>query len=529
LVHEKKASRLRAREGWLSGLNPTVAIVSKSLVLVVVVFTVLMTDAASVAFSTLREGIVSTLKWYYIALVAFVLGFAIWLMMSRFGHIKLGRDDEKPEFSFFSWFAMLFGAGMGIGLVFWSVAEPLTHFESNPFLQNPGSPRAAEVAMRLTFFHWGLHPWAIYAVVGLALAYFSFRRGLPLTIRSTLYPLLGERIYGPWGHAIDILSIFATIFGVATSLGLGMQQVNTGLYVVGGWEVSISHQLILIGVVTSLAVISVATGLEVGIRRLSELNILLSVLVLAFVFIYGPTRLLVLGVMQSTGDYIQNVVWLSLWTDATLDTGWQGGWTTFYWGWWISWAPFVGMFIARISRGRTVREFVAGVLIVPTLITFIWFGIMGGTALHLELDQAADLITPVNEDMTLGIYAMFTALDSGAIGLIAAVLATLLIATFFVTSSDSGTLVINTIMSVGDPDPPISHRVIWGVSEGAVAAVLLIGGGLTALQAASISAALPFSVIMIFMMIALVNGLKSDPGARILVHPNEVRSPSPGE
>ena len=501
---------MRATSGWLKGLNPTVAIVSKSLILVFVLFGFLMTDLASATFAAVQSSIIATLSWLYIAIVALALIIVLWLMVGRFGNVKLGQPDEKPEFGYFSWFCMLFAAGMGIGLIFWSIAEPVTHFQGNPFTSHVEDPAAAQTAMRVTFLHWGLHPWAIYSLIGLILAYFGFRKGLPLTVRSALHPLIGDRIYGPIGHAVDILSIFATTFGVATSLGLGAAQINTGLEHLFGLSVSVPHQLIIIGVITAVAVASVASGLDRGIKLLSQANIWMAAALLAFVFSFGPTGFLIEYFLQTLGDYMQNIVWMSVWTDANQNRGWQASWTTFYWGWWISWAPFVGMFIARISRGRTIREFIAGVLLMPTLVTFIWLSIMGGTALHMQLHGVADIAGAVNESTTLALYSTIEALDPGLVGTIIAGFATLLIATFFITSSDSGTLVVNTILSLGSRNPPLEHRVLWGISEGAVAAALLLAGGLSALQAAAISAALPFAVIMIFMTIGLIKALHDE-------------------
>ena len=501
---------MQAQSGWLKGLNPTVAIISMAVVVLFVLFGALMTDTASLVFDSVKDAILYAMKWYYIAVVAGLLFFVIWLLFSPYGSIRLGDDDERPEFGYFAWFSMLFGAGMGIGLVFWSIAEPIYHFQSNPFIAEGGTAHAAQVAMRLTFFHWGLHPWAIYVVVALALAYFSYRRKLPLTIRSALYPILGERIYGPIGHAADILAVFGTIFGVATSLGLGVQQMNTGLNHLFGVPISLSMQMGLIAVISTIATISVVSGVGKGVRILSELNLWLSLGILAFFLIFGPTRYLLNGFLQYTGDYLWNVIPLSLWTATNQDSDWQNWWTAFYWGWWIAWAPFVGMFIARISRGRTIREFILGVLLVPTILAFIWLNLFGGTALYLELFGPGGIGDAVTEDVTIALYTTFEKMDVGFMGTVGAFVATLLIATYFITSSDSGTLVINTILSVGDAEPPVVHRVFWGLGEGVVAAVLLAAGGLTALQTASITAALPFSVIIIVMAIGLVRALREE-------------------
>jgi choline/glycine/proline betaine transport protein len=520
-----------AEKGFLKGLNPTVAVWSKFIVFALVIFAAVWTETAGGVFSAVKDWMIHALKWYYLGIVAIFLFFTIYLMFSRFGNIRLGDDDERPEFGYFSWFSMLFGAGMGIGLVFWSIAEPIYHFQGNPFIGDGMSiaaetPRAAQVAMRLTFFHWGLHPWAIYVIVGLALAYFAYRRKLPLTIRSSLYPLIGERIYGPIGHAADILAIFGTVFGVATSLGLGVQQMATGLYELTGVGFFVTEvtndageitrspndvaMLVLIAVISAVATLSVVSGVGKGVKILSELNLWLSIAILVFLIVFGPTRYLLNLFLQSTGDYLAHVVPLSMWADANLDRPWQGWWTAFYWGWWIAWAPFVGMFIARISRGRTIRDFVIGVLIVPTLLAFVWITLFGGTALHIEIFGEGGISEAVSKDLTSALYVTFDKMDVGVVGTIFSAVATLLIATYFVTSSDSGTLVVNTLLSMGDPEPPMVHRIIWGLSEGAVAAVLLLAGGLSALQTASITAALPFSVIMIFMCIGLMQSLRTE-------------------
>jgi len=502
---------VRAASGFLKGLNPTVSIISKIIIVLFVLFGTLMTETASQTFDALKIYIILGMKWYYIGVVAFFLFFVIWLLSSRYGDVRLGDDDEKPEFSYFSWFAMLFGAGMGIGLVFWSIAEPIYHFQSNPFLTEDMTPQqAAQIAMRLTFLHWGLHPWAIYVIVGLSLSYFAYRKKLPLTIRSALYPLLGDKIYGPWGHAADILAVFGTVFGLATSLGLGAQQMNTGLNQMFGLEVSKMNQLILIFIVTAIATWSVVSGVGRGVKILSELNLWLSLFLLVIFLVFGPTHYLINAFLQNTGDYIAHVIPLSLWTDAFYSREWQDSWTTFYWGWWIAWSPFVGIFIARISRGRTIREFVLGVLLVPTLLAFLWLTLFGGTALYIELMGEGGIVNAVKSDLTIALYTTFDKMNMGLWGTLASGIATILIATYFITSSDSATLVVNTILSVGDENPPMMHRIFWGMGEGVVAGVLLILGGLQALQTASITAALPFSVIILIMIYGLVKALREE-------------------
>lgn len=504
---------MRAERGFFKGLNPVMATVALVVVFLFVMFGAFSPDLAASWFQGASSGIIAMFKWYYILVVAGFLGFSLFLLFSRFGDLKLGDDDQAPEFGYFAWFSMLFGAGMGIGLVFWSIAEPIYHFQSNPFLSEEaaGTREAAGIAMRLTYFHWGLHPWAIYVIVGLSLAFFAYRRKLPLSIRAVLYPLIGDRIYGPWGHAVDVLAVFGTIFGVATSLGFGVVQMNTGLNHLFGLPISQTWQLVLIAVISCIATASVVSGVGKGVKILSEVNLWLSLAILGFFLFFGPTAYLLNFFVQGIGDYLLNIVPLSFWTNAGAvpdgTSGWQNSWTAFYWGWWIAWAPFVGMFIARISRGRTVREFVLGVLLVPALLGMLWLTVFGGTALHLELWGSGGIVEAVNEDVTLALYKTVEAMPAGVFGTLFAGVATLLIATYFITSSDSGTLVITTLLSVGDMEPPTLHRVIWGLGEGFVAAVLLLSGGLGALQAASVIAALPFSVIMLFMCWGLVRGL----------------------
>ena len=526
---------MQAQSGPLKGLNPTVTLIASFVVMAFVIFGAVATETAGGVFTAVKDAIIGGLKWYYIGIVAFFLFFVVYLMFSRFGGIRLGDDDDRPEFSRFSWFAMLFGAGMGIGLLFWSIAEPIYHFQSNPFVGEATSQATkAQVAMRLTFFHWGLHPWAIYVIVGLTLAYFHFRRKLPLTIRSAFYPLIGERIYGPIGHAADVLAVFGTIFGIATSLGLGVQQMTTGLYHITGWSMfvtpvldeagqqvmraegvpavtgSITMQLILIAVISAIATLSVVSGVGRGVRILSELNLWLSILILVFLITFGPTAYLLQFYLQSVGDYAQSVIPLSLWTDANGQSQWQSWWTAFYWGWWIAWAPFVGMFIARISKGRTIREFVTGVLLVPTMLGFLWLILFGGTAVNIEMFGPGGIAEAVQDDVTLALYKTFEQMQAGIFSTLAAIVATMLLVTYFVTSSDSGTLVITTLLAAGDPEPPMVHRIVWGLGEGLVAAVLLLAGGLSALQTASIAAALPFSLIMIAMIYGLLRALNEE-------------------
>jgi len=497
----------RRRLGRFGTVNPTVFGVSFVVVVAFVLYSVIWTGPASRLFGAAQDAVIDALGWGYILAVAVFLIFVLGVLISRYGTITLGDPGERPAYGTVSWIAMLFSAGMGIGLIFWSVAEPIFHYAAPPF-GAAETAESAQLALRYTFFHWGLHAWATYIVIAMALAYFAYRRKLPLTTRSLLYPLIGDRIYGPIGHAVDVFAIFGTLFGVATSLGLGVLQINTGLNELVGLEIAPSTQLVLIAVVTAFATASVASGLDVGILRLSQLNILLSAVILAFVLAFGPTQFILANLVQATGDYLQNLPSMSFYTDALLDTGWQADWTMFYWGWWIAWSPFVGMFIARVSRGRSIREFIVGVLFVPTGATFVWLATFGGLALHTELMGVGGLVEAVQTDVALALYV---ALGQLPLSSIVAALATLLIVTYFVTSSDSGSLVIDIIAAGGSVQTARGTRVFWAVSEGLVAAALLLAGGLAALQTASIVAGLPFAVIMVFVCFGLGRALRQDP------------------
>ena len=486
-------------------INPPVFYTSAALIVGFVLLGVIAPENTSTVFSAVQTWIVNTFGWFYVLAVAIFVVFALGLAASPYGRIRLGMDDSRPSYTYLSWFAMLFSAGMGIGLMFFGVAEPIMHF-TNPPVGEGGTIAAAREAMTITFFHWGLHAWAIYAVVGLALAYFSFRYNLPLTIRSALFPLLGDRIHGPLGHAADIFAVFGTMFGVATSLGLGVLQINAGLEHLFGVSQSTGMHLLLITIITLCATASVVTGLDAGIKRLSELNIVLALGLVLFILAVGPTIFLLRALVQNTGAYLGEVVGKTFTLYAYEPNEWIGGWTLFYWAWWIAWSPFVGMFIARISRGRTIREFVLGVLFVPVGFTFAWLTIFGNSAIALDLGTAAGQISAaVSTDIPL---ALFTFLEYLPLSGITSVLATVLVVTFFVTSSDSGSLVIDTITSGGHDHTPVWQRVFWALTEGAVAAVLMLAGGLKALQTASITAALPFTIIMLFVCYGLLRSLR---------------------
>ncbi|MDH5670523.1 MAG: BCCT family transporter [Myxococcales bacterium] len=457
-------------------------------------------------FGDLLSLIARNFGWFYIVSVGVLAGFSLWLAGTRHGAVRLGKDHERPEFHTLSWLAMLFSAGMGIGLLFFGVAEPIMHFTAPPEAE-ARSVQAARDAMLLTFFHWGLHAWGVYVVVGLALAYFHFRHDLPMSLRSCLHPVLGERIWGRAGDLIDLLSVFATIFGLATSLGLGAMQINAGLSHVFGVPSGANVQLVIIAVITLCATASVVSGLHAGIRRLSELNMLLAGLLLGFVLLAGPTLFLLDAFVDNIGYYLRSVVHRTFMRDAYRNNDWLASWTIFYWAWWIAWSPFVGTFIARISRGRTVREFVLGVLLVPTLLTFVWLTVFGNTALHMQLLDGKPIAGAVEANSATAIYAMLAELPASAA---TAPLTVVLVALFFVTSSDSGSLVVDMLTSGGHPDPPIWQRIFWALTEGAVAAALLVFGGLQALQSAAISAGLPLAIVLLLVAFGLVRALRAE-------------------
>ncbi|KAA5801631.1 BCCT family transporter [Alkalicaulis satelles] len=483
-------------------IEPAVFFPAAILAVAGVAFAVLAGDQAEAVFTTIRDVITQYAGWVYsVGVGAFLTG-AFVVALSDWGRIRLGPQDSEPEYGFLPWFAMLFSAGMGIGLMFFAVAEPLTHYLNAPHAE-PETLEAAQQSMVLTFFHWGVHAWAVYAIVGLSLAYFAFRHGLPLTIRSALYPLIGERIYGPLGHIVDVLAILGTLFGVATSLGYGVTQINAGLNTLFGVAIAVEIQVGLIAVITLIATGSVLAGLDAGIRRLSVFNLSLATALLVFVLIAGPTLFLISAYVQNIGEYISSLASLTFNVDAYGDGGWISDWTLFYWGWWISWSPFVGMFIARISRGRTIREFILGTLLGPALFTFAWMTIYGNSALRLALsDAAAPLVELVRAEETP--LALFAFLDTLPFASITSVAAIILVTTFFVTSSDSGSLVKATLATGGSLNPPVWQRLSWALLEGLVAGVLLVAGGLAALQSATIAAALPFTLVIILAFIGLV-------------------------
>ncbi len=496
---------------WGFDFHPEVFIVSAVLILLFVFFTILFKEPAENAFGAVQGAIAEGMGWFMVLAVSLYLIFVIVLAFSRFGSIRIGGPDSTPEFPTFAWVAMLISAGMGIGLMFWSVAEPIYHFQDPPApIGNiePGTTDAAQQALGITFFHWGFHAWGIYALVGLALAFFAYNQGLPLTFRSVFYPLLGDRIYGWPGNTIDIIAVASTLFGLATSLGFGVQQVNAGFNFLFGLADNVGVQVGLIAIITGFATASVVSGLDAGVRRLSELNMILAGLLMVFVLLAGPTLFIMGSFVQTMGYYVAALPTLSFWTETFTDSNWQNGWTVFYWGWWVSWSPFVGTFIARVSKGRTVREFILGVLLLPSLLTFLWMATFGGTALNLELsDQGGTIAAAVEENVATALFVMLQELPlTGLISFVGVVL----VVVFFVTSSDSGSLVVDNLTSGGKTDSPVTQRIFWAVMEGVVAAVLLLGGGLQALQTAAITTGLPFALILLVMCYSLYRGLEEE-------------------
>lgn len=487
-------------------VNGPVFFTSSIIIIISIALTLIFKEQAEGYFDTIQNFVANNGGWFFVLCVNIYLIFVLYLAFSKFGKIRIGGKDAKPEFKTLSWFAMLFSAGMGIGLLFWSIAEPINHF-MNPPLTEGGTPEAAQEAMNFTFLHWGFHAWGIYALVGLSLAYFTYSHGLPLTIRSVFYPVLGDKIYGKRGDIIDIFAVLATLFGLATSLGLGVQQIAAGLAHVFGLDSGITTQIFLIAGITAIATVSVVLGVDKGVKFLSEWNMRIAVLMLLLVLILGPTIFIFQSFVQNTGSYFYSFLDIASWTESYTGNDWQNAWTVFYWGWWIAWSPFVGMFIARISKGRSIREFILGVLIVPSLITFFWITAFGSTSIQQVLSGDQTIVNAVNDNVAT---ALFVFLEEFPFAVALNIIGVILIAGFFVTSSDSGSLVVDSLTSGGKIDAPVGQRVFWAVAEGAVAAVLLIGGGLQALQTASIVTGLPFAFILLFMCYSLYTGVRDE-------------------
>ncbi|MBW4014768.1 BCCT family transporter [Moraxella osloensis] len=487
-------------------VNRPVFIASALLIVGFIIFGSLFGELAGEVFNQLQSFITHRFRWLFIILMNVTVVFSLYIALSRYGDIRLGHQTEHPEYSLLSWFGMLFSAGIGIGLLYWGTAEPLYHFMSPPMGQAE-TVEAAKQAMSISFLHWGIHAWALYCVVALSLAYFHYRRGLPLSIRSVLYPLIGQKIYGKWGHVVDTLAVFGTMFGVVTSLGLGAMQINAGFSNVFGIPNNVPVQLCLIAIITAMATLSVMMGLDKGIKRLSDINIVLTVLLLGFMLFFGPTQFIIDSFIENIGNYASQLIPLGFWSEAYSNTDWQANWTIFYWAWWVSWSPFVGIFVARISRGRTIREFIFGVLFIPMLLLFFWFTTFGGSAVHMELMGNYGLIEAVKADYGSAIFKLIEYYPlTKPITLVIVVMIML----WFVTSSDSASLVIDMLTAGGDTNPPKIQRLFWALSQGVIAAVLLVAGGLSALQAVAIIAGFPFAIVVFVMMYCLWRGLTRD-------------------
>lgn len=477
-----------------------------ALIIIAVGYGALQPESFEAVTTTVKNFVASRFGWYYMLLMSFMVALTIFFILSPYGKIRLGKDHERPQFSIVTWIAMLFSAGMGIGLVFYGAAEPLSHFAIDPATEDPNTAEAFKEGLRQSYFHWGLHVWAMYGVVALSLAFFQFRKGDPGLISSTLKPIFGDKMKGPWGILVDVLAVFATTFGVATSLGFGAVQINAGLNHLFGFEIGMQSQFIIIAVVTVLFIASAWSGLSKGIKYLSNTNLVVALVLLGLVVILGPTLLIFNMFTETFGGYLSNLVEMSMRT-APLDEGrraWLDGWTIFYWAWWISWAPFVSMFIARISRGRTIREFLIGVLIAPTVLGAFWFAAFGSTAVDIQMSGKVDL-TQFSTELT--IFEMF---DVMPWSLMLSAAAIILIASFFITSADSATFVLGMQSTNGSLTPPNNVKLIWGLIQSTIAVILLSVNGLTALQNTIIIAALPFSFIMLLMVVALIKALREE-------------------
>ncbi|WP_438862655.1 choline BCCT transporter BetT [Neptunicella sp.] len=488
-------------------LNPAVFYPAAMIIFLLSLFAALFPHTAKSLFATIQATIISNASWFYVLSVAIILVSVVYLGISRYGEIKLGPDHSTPKYNQLTWLSMLFSAGMGIGLMFFGVAEPVMHFLSPP-TADPATLEAARQAMLMTFFHWGLHAWGIYAVVALMLAFFAYRHNLPLTLRSALYPLIGEKIYGPIGHMVDIFAVIGTVFGVATSLGFGAAQVNSGLHYLYNLPININMQIMIVILISLMAVASVASGLDKGVRRLSELNMVLAAALVLLILALGSTVFLLEAFVQNTGAYLSNLVSNTFNLFAYDKTDWIGGWTIFYWGWWLAWAPFVGLFIAKISRGRTIREFILGVLLVPTTFTLLWMTVFGNSAIELIFNQGfTELGQAVQNDTA---SALFHFLEYFPMASFLSGIAILMVMVFFVTSADSGSLVVDMLCSNGETNTPVWQRIFWASIAGIVAIALMLADGLEALQTMTIASALPFTLVLMLGLVGLFKALRID-------------------
>lgn len=489
-------------------INPPVFWISAIIIIGSMIVEIACDQTITHIFSYLRLWVCEYTGWFFVLVVNVILLYMIFLFFSKYGKLKLGGRESRPEFNFFAWFSMIFCAGIGIGLVFYGVAEPLFHYVTPPPMGVAAkSVEAANLAMALTFFHWGLHGWAIYCLVGLGLGFFAFSKKLPLTISSVFYPIIGKKIYGPMGSAIDIFACVATLFGVATSLAMAVFQVNAGLNYILGIPINPTVQVILVIVITIGVIVSVIGGLYSGIKRLSIITIIVALFLMTFVFIAGPTSFILNAIPQNLGNYFSRFLEMSFFTETFSGTHWQNSWTIFYWAWWVTWSPFVGMFIARISKGRTIKEFIFGVLVAPTLMAFLWFTVFGTSALYMEMFQGTGMSGAMDEEISTVIFTFFENLRLSGISSITGII---LAALFFITSSNSATLVLSIMTAGGKTNPPNSQRVFWASIQGGVAIALMLHGGLECLQSATLVAGLPLTVILLAMLFSLKKGLKKE-------------------
>ncbi len=500
--------------------NP-VFVVSGLTIVAFVFITLALQDSVGPLFGSLRAWLTSTLDWFFLSSANIFVLVCLFLIVSPLGKVRIGGAHAKPDYTYPGWFAMLFAAGMGIGLMYFGVSEPISHFSSSmggttvengvrtdwaPLGAAADDPVAARnLGMAATIFHWGLHPWAIYAIVALALAIFTYNKGLPLTIRSVFYPIFGEKVWGWVGHVIDTLAVFATLFGLATSLGFGAEQASAGLEYLYGLPNNDASRVFLILAITAVALGSVVAGMDKGVKRLSEFNMILAMLLLLFVIVVGPTLGILTGFFTSLGAYITDLPALSM-PFGREDANFSQGWTSFYWAWWISWSPFVGMFIARVSRGRSVREFIICVLLIPSAVCVLWMTAFGGTAIHQIVDNGFSGVAEADQN-----FKLFVMLSQYPLAGLTSFIAIVLVVVFFVTSSDSGSLVIDTITAGGKVDAPLPQRVFWCTFEGLVAIALLLGGGLGALQAMAVSTGFPFTIVLLLACYAIIKGLREEP------------------
>lgn len=520
---QNENARLKVKKLFGQQINPPVFWVSLITVILFVFAILMWLEQMEQIFLDIRTFISERFGWFYILTVNFLLGFCGYLFFGKYKDIRLGGDSAKPEFTFWQWFAMLFNAGIGLALMFYSLAEPMLHYSNPPAIEGL-SEYPAQLAFGLTFFHWGIHGWAVYGMVGLTVAFFAYNRGFPLSLRSVLYPLIGDRIYGWMGHTVDIISTIATLFGLATTLGIGIQYMSAGIDYLFGLHNSVALQIILVAILTLAAMVSLILGLKKGIKNLSVISAWMAVVILVYVFLVGPTLFMVDSFIQNTGFYIQNLIGLGTWSDVFSGSSWQDEWTLFYWGWWFAWAPFVGIFVARISKGRSIREFIGGVILAPTLTIIIWVTILGGAGIYEELFGGGGIAEAINQDLT---QAMFVLLERYPLALYSSIMVVVTGAVFFVTSSDSGSFVVVALTSSTDGDTSSKpQRVFWAVVEGIIACLLLLGGGLIALQTASLITGLPVAIVIIPMCLALLRELKKElsmkkSGSNVVINKNE--------